>query len=673
MGQQFVQPYSVNFCYQKLEKDDSWQRHSLGNHVLKPVFVREDNIMRKTSLLVLAIIILSLIFLCGIFSVYATIYRIIDTEGNTIRVTTEPQMKKSEEEAGCILSPIQPDIVPPISKDISQVKGIVFEDRNVNGIQDIGEVGLPDILVSNGLTVTITDETGSYFLPREGDFIFITTPSNYISTTSWYKNLLEDNLYFGLKFAPDKDSKQFTFVQITDIHLDALEEHRIFFEEAVREINKINPAFVIATGDLVLEAERVTISQAKEWYDIYSGLISTFNIPVFNMVGNHDVVGIRCKKDISTEPGYNKEMYRDYFGPTYYSFDWGSYHCIVLDPNEFLDGNQFYRIPNYQVEWLRKDLSYRQGEPLLVFFHEPTITWEDRTEVLNLLNQHSTKMFSGHWHLDALIDSQGIPEQVTGALCGEWWRGDCMDGSPCGYRLIQVDEENIFSFYKGIGIERQINITSPEPLIYGETIVTAQVYTEYPPLQEVRYQVDQGDVEPMKIEKGSLWDITTAIWDTTSIEEGYHTITIKAKDQEELFSQQIEVKVSQSEIMPLGELVPHFETYQGHLMNVQGRISFSFKNKDNTSERKDVLVIKDETGDAAILIGEYNALPLPAFEHNDLITATVIPIKYLWKSIETKYKLMIALYTFRLPKRFIIWERLKPKGVYLLCLIKYNM
>ncbi|GAH05169.1 unnamed protein product, partial [marine sediment metagenome] len=289
---------------------------------------------------------------------------------------------------------------------------------------------------------------------------------------SWYKNLPEDNLHFGLKFTPDKDSKQFTFVQITDIHLDAVGEHRIFFEKAIREINKINPAFVIVTGDLLLEAERVTISQAKEWYDIYSGLISNFNIPIFNMVGNHDVVGIHYKEDVSAEPGYNKEMYRDYFGPTYYSFDWSSYHCIVLDPNEFLDGNQFYKIPDYQIEWLRKNLSYRQGKPLLVFFHEPTITWEDRTEVLNLLSQHTTKMFSGHWHMDILIDSQGIPEQVTGALCGEWWRGDCMDGSPCGYRLIQVDEENIFSFYKGIGIERQINITSPEPLIYGETIVT---------------------------------------------------------------------------------------------------------------------------------------------------------------------------------------------------------
>ena len=416
---------------------------------------------KKYILILLLIFFLSLIILnTGVTTVYATIYRIIDTEGNTIRVTTEPQMKESEEETGCILSLIQPGIipVPPISKDISQVKGIVFEDHNANGIQDIGEMGLPDILVSNGLTVTVTDEIGSYLLPREGHFVFITTPSNYISTTPWYKNLLEDNLHFGLSFATDKNSKQFTFIQITDIHLDALEEHRIFFEKALREINKINPAFVIATGDLVLAAESATISQAKEWYNIYSDSIKNLDVPVFNMVGNHDVVGICYKKDISNEPGYNKEMYRDYFGPTYYSFDWSSYHCIVLDPNEFLDGNQFYKIPDYQVEWLRKNLSYREGKPLLVFFHEPTMSWENRTEVLNLLNQHSTKMFSGHWHMDILVDSQGIPEQVTGALCGEWWRGDCMDGSPCGYRIFQVDEEEI-----DIVIAGSVNLKGENP------------------------------------------------------------------------------------------------------------------------------------------------------------------------------------------------------------------
>jgi exopolysaccharide biosynthesis protein len=60
---------------------------------------------KKYIFILLFIFFLSLIILnISITTVYATIYRIIDTEGNTIRVTTEPQMKKSEEEAGCTLS-----------------------------------------------------------------------------------------------------------------------------------------------------------------------------------------------------------------------------------------------------------------------------------------------------------------------------------------------------------------------------------------------------------------------------------------------------------------------------------------------------------------------------------------------------------------------------------------
>jgi hypothetical protein len=632
--------------------------------------------MRKTSLLALAIVILSLIFLNGKFSVWATIFRIIDAEGNTIRVTTEPQIKKAEEEAGYTLSPITLDIVSPISKDISQVKGIVFEDHNANGLQDIGEMGLPDILVSNGLTVAITDETGSYFLPREGDFIFITKPSNCISTTPWYKNLLEDNLHFGLSFTPEKDSKQFTFVQITDIHLDDLEEHRIFFEEALREINGVNPAFVIATGDLVFAAESATILQAKEWYNIYSDSIKKIDVPVFNMVGNHDVVGICYKKDMSNEPGYNKEMYRDYFGPTYYSFDWSSYHCIALDPNEFLDGNQFYRIPDYQIEWLRKDLSYRQGEPLLVFFHEPTTSWKNRAEVLNLLSQHSTKMFSGHWHMDILIDSQGIPEQVTGALCGEWWRGDCSDGKPCGYRIVQVEGNNIFSFYKEIGADRQINIIAPGPLVDGITEVTAQIYTQYGPLEEVRYQIDQGNIIPMKIRKEKLWITANAMWDSTQAKAGYHTLMVQAKDKEGVFFKQMKMKVHKDEILSLGEIIPHFQAYQGHLIKVKGEIKTSLLEELYISEGNTfingALIVKDETGSGVILIGEYNTQCLADLDRDKIITAKVIPVKYLWKSIERKQKIYITLHPFKLPRGFIIRDGFKPDGVYLLWLIDYE-
>jgi len=631
--------------------------------------------MRKVYILIL-VVILSLVFFNTSLPVYATIYRIIDTEGNTIRVTTEPQMKISEEEAGCILSPIQPAIVPLISQDISKVKGIVFEDHNANGIQDTGEMGLPNILVSNGLTVTITDETGSYLLPREGHFIFITTPSNYISTTSWYESLRETDCHFGLKFIPEKNTQRFTFVQITDIHTDTIEEHRFFIEKAVDEINRIGPDFIVVTGDLVWKADETKISQAKEWFDIYSNLISNLDMPVFNTVGNHDVVGVNYKKDISTEPGYNKGMYRDYFGPTYYSFDWASYHCIVLDPNELLDGNQVYRIPDYQIEWLREDLSYRQGSPLLVFFHIPTRSWENYAEILNLLNQHPTKMFSGHWHLDILIDSQGISEQVTGALCGEWWRGFCPDGKPYGYRIVQVEGSNISSFYKEIGSKRQINIIAPGPLVCGITEVTAQIYTQYGPLKEVRYQIDQGDVKPMKIVKGKIWDTVTAIWkgDTTRVTAGYHIVMVEARDKEGFFSQQMDVKVSQSEIVSLGEIIPYFKAYQGHLIRVKGKIKTSFieesyYNSEESTFINSILIVKDETGAGVILIGDYNAQYLPDLDRGKIITAKVIPIKYLWKTIDTKYKILIALYTFQLPKGFVIRSKLNPKGVYLLWLI----
>jgi len=301
------------------------------------------------------------------------------------------------------------------------------------------------------------------------------------------------------------------------------------------------------------------------------------------------------------------------------------------------------------------------------------MSWENRVEVLNLLNQHSTKMFSGHWHMDILIDSQGIPEQVTGALCGEWWRGDCSDGKPCGYRIIQVDEENIFSFYKGISTDRQINIISPGPLVDGIAEVTVQIYTQYGPLEEVRYQIDQGNIIPMKIRKEKLWNTATVMWDSTQAIAGYHTLMVQARDKEGVFSKQIEVKVCKDEILALGEIIPHFQAYQGHLIKVKGGIKTSLIEESYISEGSTfvngTLIVKDETGSGVILIGEYNAQYLPDLERGKIITAKVIPIKYLWESIERKHKIYIALYTFRLPRGFIIRDGFKPEGVHLLWLI----
>ena len=72
----------------------------------------------------------------------------------------------------------------------------------------------------------------------------------------------------------------------------------------------------------------------------------------------------------------------------------------------------------------------------------------------------------------------------------------------------------------------------------GIAEVTAQIYTQNGPLEEVRYQIDQGIIIPMKIRKEKLWNTATAMWDSTQAKAGYHTLMVQARDKEGIFSKQ---------------------------------------------------------------------------------------------------------------------------------------
>ena len=627
----------------------------------------------KKKLLFPMIFFLIIMFLLSTFSVSATIYRIINEEGDTVRVSTEPKMSIDEKQAGYTINPLEFTTEPSDAQDNFWIKGMVFEDSNANGKMDEGEKGISKVSVSNGLTVTVTDKSGNYLLPREGHFIFITVPSDYISTTGWYKKLSESNNLFGLKYTPEKNSEQFTFVHITDHHTDSIEEHQKMIEKAIEEINKINPDFIVATGDLILKGNEVSIQQAREWYDIYSRLINDCKNPIFHTLGNHDLVGINYKKDESGKPGYNKEMYLHYFGPTYYSFDWGLFHCIILDPNEFVGEKEFYKIPDYQIKWLKEDLSFRDDYPLLVFFHEPSRTWQNQTEVLNQFRQHFTKMFSGHWHIDIQLDNMGIFEQVTGSVCGEWWCGVCPDSKPAGYRIVQIDGKNISSFYKEIEKKKQINVLSPGPLmnISEDTSLIAQIYLEEDELlQEVNYRIDGGRSHPMNIKRSGLWNSANSSEYKEQLTDGYHTITVEARDNEGIFSRMIEVKISSDNLIPLNEIIPHLSVYQGHIIKIKGKIFKSFMEEPYLSKRNAVILIKDDTGKGIVMIADDYSLTDEDLKEDNIITAEVVPIRYSWEMLSKKQKQLVIFNFFCLPRGSIETKLLKPKGIYILWLIK---
>jgi Icc protein len=503
--------------------------------------------------------------------------------------------------------------------------GTVYNDANANGVQDDDEQGVKGVLVSNGVYCRPTNKAGEYNLPAEGSLVFITTPGDYAPTGRWYGSISSGDIDFGLKHTPEKDSSDFTFVQMTDMHLS--QDEAAAFGELTAELNEMAPAFVVATGDLIDEGNAATVAQAEQWFDVYENVTSTLNMPLYNAVGNHDVVGIYSDEVPATDPGYGEGLFASRFGPTYYSFDWGKYHCIVLDPNDLVDGKQMFQISDSQLQWLKDDLKRREGDPLLIFFHEPTASWRNRADFLKLLKGRSAKLFCGHLHQDILTDATDVSEQITGAVSGEWWHGANPDGKPAGYRVVSVKGDEVDSLYKGTGDERTID-PGLTPIVSGQVDLAVKIHSKNGPVTEASYQVDDGDPIAMAIDNGRPWATATTSWDTTSLSEGYHQITLRATDSSGSFEKQVEVKASDAETVSVSDLTSHWRTYQGAYVSVEGKITFTPLIGPSATlgipEGMGLLLISDDKDTAVVVAGECFSPPLTHAKSEARLNAQVI-------------------------------------------------
>ena len=186
--------------------------------------------------------------------------------------------------------------------------------------------------VSDGFSVELTDTQGKFTItwadPARPHFVFVVTPAGYQAFGDFYKRLPTQSADFHLIPSPRTSGSSVSFAQISDIHIQ--NEAQTFIDD-LREIAETKPAFIVATGDLTNTAE-------ASQFDLYRKATESAGVPVINVIGNHD-----CKDFISTP-----ENYENYLGPTYYSFDWGPCHFIVIQ--------QLFNRPR-QMDWLRKDVS----------------------------------------------------------------------------------------------------------------------------------------------------------------------------------------------------------------------------------------------------------------------------------------------------------------------------
>jgi 3',5'-cyclic AMP phosphodiesterase CpdA len=138
--------------------------------------------------------------------------------------------------------------------------------------------------------------------------------------------------------------------------------------------DSVNPDLVLITGDLVRDALRVDEKEATRLYQLFATESGKIKSPLWLAPGNHEIFGIERHLSLVNpqNPLYGRNMYRHFFGPDYYSFNYGGVHFIALNSLEFEDLWYYGRIDSTQIEWLKKDLAtINAAMPVVTFQHVP--------------------------------------------------------------------------------------------------------------------------------------------------------------------------------------------------------------------------------------------------------------------------------------------------------------
>lgn len=231
----------------------------------------------------------------------------------------------------------------------------------------------------------------------------------------------------------------FTFIQLCDTQLGmGGYDHDIkTFEMAVTQINALDPDFVIICGDLVNDASDSTYADFKK-------IKNKFNMPCYNVSGNHDV------GNIPTDSTLN--FYRKTIGQDYYKFKNKGYTFIVTNTQLWKENIPFES--EKHDTWFKTALKMNPSNKQSVFVagHIPlflktpdeedeyfNLPIEKRKELLDLFTQNNVVAYlSGHAHRPIINNYEGIQ-----LVSGEATSKNLDSISDLGFRVWKVSTESI--------------------------------------------------------------------------------------------------------------------------------------------------------------------------------------------------------------------------------------
>ena len=365
--------------------------------------------------------------------------------------------------------------------------------------------GISGVVVSDGYSVVATDSKGQYEITPNADAraVFVSTPAgyefNHDKCIARHYSLLKknDETKIDFELTPlGKDDNEHQFLIWADPQVKNDSDVEKMMSESASDVKKLVAAagsgtlmHGITVGDIVWDEHK--------YYPDYDKAVKKMGIPFFQCLGNHDMdynKGGDETSDVTFQQNY---------GPTYYSFNRGQLHYVVMDNVRYLGKDRNYDgfFQQNQLDWLQKNLSFVPKDKLIILsVHIPVHSGTKNKEALySLLEGRNVHIMSGHTHYHVNAIKDNIYEHNHGTVCGAWWTGPiCGDGTPCGYGVYKAKGKKLSWHYQSTGEDKdhQFSIHAND---YNDKEKQIQVNIwNYDPAWKTEYWIDGKSKGPLE-------------------------------------------------------------------------------------------------------------------------------------------------------------------------------
>ena len=384
---------------------------------------------------------------------------------------------------------------------VKQVEFTPDEGTTVWGVVSCGDKGVANVVVSDGYLTTTTNTDGIYQLKSEKTwgYVFISIPSGYEVSSKgvlpqFYTTLKSDaktleRVDFTLAKVEGQDN--FRMYIFGDMHLANRTNDKAQFKVFTNDLNKYldshksGKSYGLTLGDMTWDLYWYSRGyEFPQYLDEINSQVS--GLQIFHTMGNHDN-DFKAKNDFDAAFQYVRDI-----APTYYSYNIGKIHFIVLDDIDCSDydgtesRNYEKNFTSDQLDWLLQDLSYvDKSTPLVITTHAQIFypkgnnsfaldgqvieRWPNTKKLLNILKGYTVHFVTGHTHTifnalpseTAPLGAENVFEHNAGSICASWWWSGyltpgvyvSLDGAPAGYSIWEFAGKDIKWKYKAVGMD----------------------------------------------------------------------------------------------------------------------------------------------------------------------------------------------------------------------------